>query len=81
MSLTVRIRSTTHSALQGLSKATGKTMQDVLALAIDEFRRKWMLAATSDALRELKKDRKAWKEMMAEQKLWEGTLADGLESE
>ena len=81
MSLTVRIKSTTHTALRGLSKATGKSMQDLLSLAIDEFQRKWLLAATGDALRELRKDPKAWKEMMAEQKLWEGTLADGLEPE
>ncbi|KAF0241043.1 MAG: hypothetical protein FD180_4653 [Planctomycetota bacterium] len=81
MSLTVRIRSTTHSALRGLSKATGKTMQDILSLAIDEFRRKWILAASDQAFRDLKKDPKAWKEYKAEQKLWECTLTDGLEPE
>ncbi|MEK7467979.1 MAG: toxin-antitoxin system protein [Planctomycetota bacterium] len=81
MSLTVRIHSTTHIALKGLSKATGKSMQDVLSLAIDEFRRKWMLAATAEALSELRKDPKAWNQLMAEQKVWEGTLADGLERE
>lgn len=81
MSLTVRISSSTHVALKGLSKSTGKSMQDLLSEAVDEFRRKWILAASDAALREMKKDPKAWKAYMAEQKLWEGTLADGLERE
>jgi len=81
MSLTVRISADTHHALKGLSRATGKSMQDLLSLAIDEFRRKWILAASDQAFRGLKKDRKAWKEYKAEQKLWECTLADGIDRE
>lgn len=79
MSLTVRISSSTHVALRGLSKATGKSMQDLLSLALDEFRRKWILAASDEAFRKLKKDRKGWKDHKAEQKLWECTLTDGMD--
>jgi len=79
MTMRIRIRSTTHVALKELSKATGKSMQEIVLLAIDAFHRKWILAASDVALREMKKDRKAWNEFMAEQKLWECTLGDGLQ--
>lgn len=80
MSLTVRITSVTHRSLKGLSRATGKSMQDLIALAIDEFRRKWILEASGDAFRKLARNCKERKSLQSEQKLWECTLADGLDT-
>jgi pilus assembly protein CpaE len=40
-----------------------------------------ILAASDQAFRDMKKNPKVWKEYKAEQKLWECTLADGLDRE
>ena len=44
-------------------------------------RRERFLDAANAAFARLKADPKAWAEELAERKIWEGTLADGLEDE
>lgn len=54
-------------------------MQDVLEKAIEAYRRKRLLEMGNLAYAALKDDPKAWEQELAERKLWENTLADGLD--
>jgi hypothetical protein len=53
-------------------------MQEVLEKAIEAYRRKRLLEMGNLAYAALKDDPKAWEQELAERKLWENTLADGL---
>ena len=74
----IRIDKAAHAELRRLAKTEGKPMQEVLSAAIERYRREQIIAQTNAAFVALRRDRKAWKEELAERKLWESTLADGL---
>lgn len=80
-SVNVRISSTSYQTLKTLSKVEGQTMQSVIDQAIEVLRRRRLLDATNSAYSTLKADKKAWEEESEERKLWENTLADGVEKE
>ena len=77
-SLTVRIARADHAALVELSRATGKSMSATLSDAIQQQKRKHILESMNAEYAELRKDPKAWKELLAERALWDTTLSDGL---
>lgn len=54
-------------------------MQAVLEEALEIYRRKCFLEAANRAYAALRNDAEAWREELEERRLWEGTLADGLE--
>ena len=56
-------------------------MQSVLDRAIEAYRRERFLRDANADFAALKKDRKAWRDELAERKLWERTLGDGLDDE
>ncbi|MGH3091675.1 MAG: toxin-antitoxin system protein [Gaiellaceae bacterium] len=74
---TVRIRKETREALRELERLTGQGPQDLLARAVDQFRRSLTLAEINLAYGALRADADAWAEAEAERAEWEGTLADG----
>ncbi len=76
---TVRITAADHAALSELARTTGKSMSAVLSEAVREMRRIHLLRQTNEAYRRLREDPKAWEEELEERRLWENTLADGLE--
>ena len=80
-SLTVRIDPRTHHSLSELAKGSGHSMRDVLARAIEDYRRNKILDEVNEAYAKWRADPKAWQEEMDERALLEGTLMDGLEDD
>jgi hypothetical protein len=76
---TVRISETSHHILKGLADQTGQTMMDVLDKALDAYRRKLFFEQLNAGYAELRADPEAWAEHLAERKLWDATLMDGLD--
>jgi hypothetical protein len=56
-------------------------MQEVLARAVEDYRRKRILDQTNAAYAALRADPDAWAEVLAERAELENTLADGLEDD
>ncbi len=79
-STTVRIRKDTRDLLRELSAQSGAPMQEVLAKALEAYRRQRILVETNRAYAALRKDPKAWKELQEERREWDSTLLDGLEN-
>jgi len=79
MSSTVRIGEETREALRELARATGISMQDVLALAVETYRRRLILEGTNEAYAALRADPEGWRELEEERSGWDRTLLDGLE--
>lgn len=77
----VRIREETRATLRELERATGERTPELLARAVDQFRRSLILAETNVAYEALRHDEAAWQELTAERAEWEPTLADGTADE
>jgi hypothetical protein len=78
---TVRISEASHQLLTQLAKQTGQTTMDVLDKALDAYRRKLFFEQLNAGYAELRADPEAWAEHLAERKLWDATLMDGLETD
>jgi hypothetical protein len=76
---TVHISEASHQILKALAEQTGQTMMDVLDKALDAYRRKLSFEQLNAGYAELRADREAWAEHLAERKLWDRTLMDGHE--
>jgi predicted transcriptional regulator len=77
-STTVRIQESTHATLRELAAASGRSLQDVLAEAVDLYRRKQLLDETNAAYARLRASSPGWEEELAKRRAWEATLTDGL---
>ena len=78
---TVRISEASHQVLKELAEQTGQTMMEVLDKALDAYRRKVFFEQLNAGYAELRADPEAWAEHLAERKLWDATLMDGLDSD
>ena len=78
-STTVRIAESSKSALEEIADKIGATQIEVLAEAIEEYRRKVILDAVNKSFASLRENEKVRKEYEEELEDWDGTLADGLE--
>lgn len=76
---TVRIRQSTREQLRELEGLTGVGPTEVLARAVDSFRRSLLLADTDLAYAALRRDSSALADVDDEQTGWDQTLGDGLE--
>jgi len=76
---TVRITEASHQILKKLADETGQTMMEVLNKALDAYRRKLFFDQMNTGYAELQADPEAWAEHLAERKLWDATLMDGLD--
>lgn len=79
MSTTVRIRENSRDQLRELERLTGEGPTEVLARAIDSFRRSLILADTDLAYGALRANAASSEEMDAERVDWDETLIDGLD--
>jgi len=79
--LNVPISEAAHQVLKEFAEKTGQTMTDVLDRAVDAYRRKLFFNQLNAGYAELKADPKAWAEHLAERKLRDTTLMDGLDPE
>jgi hypothetical protein len=75
---TVRLSEASHRVLKELAKQTGQTMTEVMAKALDEYRRKVFFEQMHSGYAELRADPEAWSEHLTERKEWDATLMDGL---
>jgi hypothetical protein len=75
----VRVRKETQEALRALAQDAGEPMQEVLAKAVEAYRRQYILEKTNEAYAALRANPAAWREMEEERKEWETTLPDGLD--
>lgn len=78
-STTIRISREIQGTLRALAAKEGKPMQEVLARAVELYRRKRLIEMGNQAYAALRNDPKAWEQELAERKAWESTLADGLD--
>jgi len=78
-STTVRITLQTSEALRELAASTGRSMQDVLAAAVEAYSRQLLLDQTNEAYAALRARQELWGEELEERAAWEATLADNLE--
>jgi len=80
-SLTVRIGEKSHKALREIATRTGKSMQSVLAKAIEEYRRQTFLENANAAFAALRSDHKRWRREQRERAAWDTTISDGQEKD
>ncbi len=77
----VRISNDTHSTLRGLADVEGQSMQAVLDKAVECYRRSRFWDEVEMAAGNLRGDQTAWNDELTERRVWEATLADGLDAE
>lgn len=75
---TVRIKEETRDVLAQLAHETNEPMQEVLAQAIELYRRQRILHLSNAAYAALREDRQAYAAAEEERRAWDGTLADDL---
>jgi len=73
----VRISPRAHELLRQLAEEEQQSMQSILDLALERYRRERFLRAANADFAALKGDTKAWKQDLGERELWEQTVADG----
>ena len=72
---TVRIRSDTRETLRELEQQTGEGPQEILARALDQFRRSLIIAETNMAYARAR----AAGDDFSDLEVWDATLRDGLD--
>jgi hypothetical protein len=77
-SVTVRVSKPTHRTLRQLAKEAGQSMQTVLDVAVEEYRRKQFLVQANRTYQALRDNPKAWALELAERRAWDQTLLDDL---
>jgi len=80
-STNVRISSTSQEILRRLAREEKQPMQVILDKAVERYRRARFLNGANADFTALRNNSGAWKEVLAERRLWETTAADGLEDE
>lgn len=78
---TVRITEETRAVLRQLAREYHQPMQEILARAVEAYRRQCILEQTNAAYAALRADSSAWAVEQAERGAWDATLADGLKPE
>lgn len=81
MTTTIRVSAKTRDLLHDLAHAAGVPMHEVVAQALEQYRRQQLLTATNTAYAALRNDSEAVQQWQAEQDAWDGTVADGLEDD
>ena len=81
-SVTVRISDKARQELRDLAQQSGESMQKVLEKAIDLYRRQVFFEQLNASVHRLQEEHPdLWQQELEERRLWEGTLADGLEND
>jgi hypothetical protein len=78
---TVRVSVLTQEALRKLSEELRQPMSQVLSAAVEHYRREVFWRKANEEYARLRASPEAWRDEMAERRVSEGTLADGLEPE
>jgi len=75
----LRVSAATHDALQELARQDHISMQEVLGVAVEAYRRERLIAATNDAYAALRSNEPAWQEFQDDMAGLDGVLMDGLD--
>ncbi len=78
--MTVRVHENTHRSLKELAGQTGQAMADILAAALEQYRRQLFLRGLAEDFADLRTDSAAWDEELRERQAWDATLAGDMES-
>ena len=81
MSAMIRVKDETRAILRALSREMNEPMQEVLARAVEAYRRQRILDLSNAAYAALRADPRAWQDLLDERAAWDVTLADGLEGD
>jgi hypothetical protein len=77
----VRITEACQQTLEMLCKQTGKSAPEILDAALEDYRRRLFLEAVNAGYAEMCRDPDTWADELAERKIWDATLMDGLDSD
>ncbi len=77
---TVRVTPETRAILQELSRESKQSMQWLLAKAVEQYRRQLVLQRANEAYAALRAHPGEWSKEQEERRIWDGALADDLES-
>ena len=75
----VKVSERTRDTLRRLAEDEHRSMQDVLARAVEAYRRQRILDQTNEAYAHLRANQATWDEIQEERAAWDATLADGLD--
>ena len=78
---TVRIGTETHQLLSTLKQQTGASFTELLADSVERFHEQMVIERLNTGYAELRNDKQAWQDELAERATWDNTLDDGLEDE
>jgi hypothetical protein len=78
---TVKIDAETYAKLKEAVAETGQPMIDVLAQAVETYRRRTFLEGLNADFAALRSDRRAWAEEQSERAAWDATVADDLQGD
>ena len=76
---TVRISEESRQILMDLVRHTGQPIIEVLARALDDYKRKLFFERMNAGYADLQADPEGWTDHLAERKQWDETLMDGLD--
>jgi hypothetical protein len=74
----VRVDEDTHRKLRALAAHESRSMPEIVATAVEAYRRRRFLEEANAEFAVLRADEDAWAEEQAERRAWDATLADGL---
>ena len=77
--LKVGISENAHKTLLQLAENSGDTIQSILDLAVENYRKYIFLMQANEAFTALRNNEVLWQEELAERQLWAETIADGIE--
>jgi hypothetical protein len=77
----VKIDAGTYAKLKEAVAETGEPMIEVLAKAVEAYRRRTFLEGLNADFAALRKDGNAWAEEQSERAAWDATLADDVEGD
>jgi molybdopterin synthase catalytic subunit len=60
-----------------MASASGETIGEILAKAVESYRRELLLEDTNEAFSRLREQADLWKDELDEREEWEGSLLDG----
>ncbi len=77
----VRIDEDTHRILKEIAEREQQTMSEILAKAVEVYRRRRFLEEANAAYATLRQNPEAWRQELEEREEWDATLSDGLGEE
>ena len=78
---TVRVAPETRAIIQELARESKQSMQELVARAVEHYRRQLMLRRTNEAFAALREQHGPPSKEGEDRLIWDAALADGLEKE